>query len=126
MVAKYGDEYWAQWARDFCEVAAVWPHRPGVAYGEMIGWNRQRVATALARLRSRGLITPIEDGIHLTPAAEEILNNLDVPAESMVAFNIRVLARNKGQALARIWDLEQQLENWDPSSGQPFRPRESG
>ncbi len=123
MPAPHGDEYWAQWARDFCEVANVWPHRPGVAYAEMIDSDGNTVNTSVKRLRRKGFITSVEEGFHLTPKAEAILNNLDVPAESVIAFNIRVMARNKGQALAQLWELETQLENWDPKSGQPFRPR---
>lgn len=126
MPAPYGDKFWAEWCRDFCEVAKIWPQKPNIAYAELLGegWDRQRVATMVSRMRRKGYLTPIDEGFFLTPLAQEQLHNLDAPAESVVAFNIRVLARNKAQALAQLWSLEQQLESWDPSTGQPFRPRE--
>jgi hypothetical protein len=124
MPVPMGDEYWAIWAQDYCQVAAVHPQRPGVAFAEMTGQTSNTVATSVARLRRKGFITPIESGPpRLTPKTLELLKHLDRPAESIVAFNVQILAKNKADALAKLWELELQLENWDPTSG-PFRPRE--
>ena len=120
MPAPKGDEYWAKWAYGFCQVAKVsmYPNRD---YGRIIGMQPKSVGAMAYRMRDRGFMMPREEGYRLTPRAEEILKQVKFKDEGLVAFDLRVRAASKAEALAEVWDVISQLEHWDPRPGQPFR-----
>jgi hypothetical protein len=120
MPAPKGDEYWAKWAYGFCQVAQVslYPNRD---YGRIIDMKAKSVAAMVHRMRERGFMIPKEEGTRLTPRAEEILQQVKFKDEGLVAFDLRVRAKSKEEALAEAWDVISQLEHWDPRAGEPFR-----
>jgi hypothetical protein len=116
MPAPKGDEYWAKWAYGYCQIAQV-SLCPGKDYGRIIDMKPKSVSAMAARMRNRGLM----DGIHLTPRAEQILERAKFRDEGVIAFDLRVRAKSKAEALAEVWDTISQLEHWDPRTGEPFR-----
>jgi len=123
MPGPKGDEYWANWAYGYCQVAKVslYPNRD---YGLAIGEEPKTISTTVHRLRARGLMTPKSVGNFLTEKAEALLNQGGFKGAAVVAFDLRLRAKSKEEALAEVWDVISQLEHWDPRTGQPFKLRQ--
>lgn len=123
MPAPKGDEYWARWAYGFCQVAKVslYPNRD---YGKIVDMDPRSVAGTIFRLRERGFMVPKEQGNMLTEKSEKLLKMSKARNDGeIVAFDLRVRAKSKNEALSEVWDVITQLESWDPQAGEPFRLR---
>jgi hypothetical protein len=121
MPAPKGDVYWAKWAYNFCQVAKVslYPNRD---YGKIVDMDPKSVAGTLFRLRERGFMVPKDQGNLLTEKSEQLLKQARFKDEGgLVAFDLRVRAKSKVEALSEVWDVITQLESWDPSTGEAFR-----
>lgn len=132
MSVYHGDEYWARYAERFVRINAT-TYRPCQVLAEELGLNPKSVSTTVSRLRERGFLTWPErkkDKAELTPKAEALLELIHLREESSIAFEVAIYAKSKAEALAEVWDVVVQLENWDPAKGpfelQPARLRNLG
>lgn len=120
MGAPKGDKYWAQWSWDFCQIAKVSPF-PNQDYGKIVGMHPKAVSVAVHRMRDRGFITAKDQGLFPTEKTEILVRNAVGKKTSVVAFELKVRAKTKQEALAEVWDVVTQLESWDPRTGEPFK-----
>jgi hypothetical protein len=97
---------------------SLYPNRD---YGRIIDMKAKSVSAMVTRMRERGFMVPKEEGPRLTSRSEALLKQAKFKDEGLVAFDLRVRAKSKAEALAEVWDVISQLEHWDPRTGEPFR-----
>lgn len=121
MPAGYSDQYWAEFALRYSEIAADNP-TPNREAATKLDIPYASVGTKVSRARKHGFLTKAGDprGIQLTEKAIRILEGMTLRAESPIAFEAPIYAATKEEALAEVWDVVLQLENWNPKDG-PFK-----
>ena len=125
MPVPYGEKYWAQWAYEYVQIAQT-NTGPNLVMAKARGARESSVASLVLRMRRKGLITPFIRGggpPKLTPHAERILQRLGYDGKVYVSFDVEIHTNSKTEALAELWDVIQQLENWDDRQGEPFTYR---
>lgn len=122
MPAPKGEKYWAKWCYDYCQIGKI-SRYPNRDYAKVVDLPPKTVGSLVNRMRKRGLIVRMDNGTHeLTQHAIDILKTTrGMQDGGVVAFDLKVRARSKTAALAEVWDVITQLEQWDPRSGEPFR-----
>lgn len=120
MAIAKGEEYWAKWSFGFCQMAKV-SINPARDYSRVIDMQPKSVSATVHRMREQGFIVPTGEGHRLTPRSEAILQRIKFKDEGLVAFDLHIRARTKELALAEVWDVINQLEHWDPRTGEPFK-----
>lgn len=122
MPAPKGEQHWAKWAYDFVQIGKVSDH-PNRDFAAVMGHTSNTVGTMALRMRQRGFLLRREDGTYdITQRTQNILNTMrGMQDGGVVAFDLRVRAKTKAEALAEVWDVISQLEHWDPRTGEPFR-----
>lgn len=95
-------------------------------FAKLKGQATRGVATTVDRMRQRGFLKPYSHRLafpEMTDEAKRIAEDEHRRRDAKVFFTMEVVANNKVEALAEVWDVVQQLEHWDERSGEPFRYR---
>lgn len=121
MPAGYSDQYWAEFALRYSEIAAENP-TPNREVSAKLDIPYASVGTKVLRARQHGFLTKAGDprGVQLTEKAKRVLEGMQLRRDSPIAFEAPIYAQTKEQALAEVWDVVLQLENWNPKDG-PFK-----